>query len=218
MSHFLRLQTKILKCGWLDWLVGSERTPGFGNFTLFFFCLLHQTFSKPLECVPLHVTLYPLYRWLQYLIYFHWVSSASDVYALPSFLWCRSLHRLSSSKTQSLPLPYNLQQCVLGVSAWEYGKRGNSTSLVWIQKYERSNVFQSGGPITWKTEHQDRTSLSSCKAGIRATNAGSRCTMNVRNMMSHLSSLGYPITDMETATTVFNNNEACIKWCHNMTT
>jgi hypothetical protein len=42
--------------------------------------------------------------------------------------------------------------------------------------------------------------------------------MNVRNMMSHLSSLGYPITDTETATTVYNDNEACIKWCHTMTT
>ncbi len=79
-------------------------------------------------------------------------------------------------------------------------------------------VFQFGGPITWKTERQDRTSLSSCKAEIRTTNACSHLTMKVRNMMSHLSSLSYPITDTETATTVYINNEACVKWCHNMTT
>jgi hypothetical protein len=76
----------------------------------------------------------------------------------------------------------------------------------------------SGSPITWKTEHQDRTSLSSCKAEIWVTNAGSRLTMNVKNVMSHLSSLSYPITDIETATRIYNYNKACIKLCYNMTT
>ncbi len=79
-------------------------------------------------------------------------------------------------------------------------------------------LFRSGGPITWKTEQQNRTSLSSCKAKIWATNAGSRLTMNVGNMMAHLFSLGSPITDTEVATPVYNNNKACVKWCHNMTT
>ncbi len=33
-----------------------------------------------------------------------------------------------------------------------------------------------------------------------------------------LSSLGYPICNTKTATPLYNNNEVCIKWCHNMTT
>jgi hypothetical protein len=37
-------------------------------------------------------------------------------------------------------------------------------------------------------------------------------------MISSLSSLGYPIRDTKTATPLYNDNEACIKWCHNMTT
>jgi hypothetical protein len=94
----------------------------------------------------------------------------------------------------------------------------NQLPLFKFRSMSGAIVFQSGGPITWKTERQDKTSLSSCKVEIWATNAGSCLTMNVRNIMSHLSSLGYPITDIETATTVYNNNEVCINWCHNMTT
>jgi hypothetical protein len=77
----------------------------------------------------------------------------------------------------------------------------------------RSTIsFRSGSPITWRSERQDRTSLSSYQAEIRATNAGFHLTMNVRNMMSHLSSLGYPIMDTETARPVYNNNKVSIKW------
>jgi hypothetical protein len=47
---------------------------------------------------------------------------------------------------------------------------------------------------------------------------GSCLTINVQNMILHLTSLGYPITDATTATPVYNNNDACMKWCHNLTT
>ena len=79
-------------------------------------------------------------------------------------------------------------------------------------------IFRSGGPIIWKTDRQERTSLSSCEAEIRATNMGSRLTVNVRNMILHLASLGYPITDAEQPSLLYNDNEACVKWCHNLTT
>ena len=71
-------------------------------------------------------------------------------------------------------------------------------------------IFRSGGPITWKTDRQERTSLSSCEAEIRATNMGSRLTVNVRNMILHLASTGYPITDAQQATPLYNDNEACV--------
>ena len=79
-------------------------------------------------------------------------------------------------------------------------------------------IFRSGGPITWKTDRQERTSLSSCEAEIRATNMGSRLTVNLRNMILHLQSLGYPIDDTNSATPLYNDNDACVKWCHNLTT
>jgi hypothetical protein len=79
-------------------------------------------------------------------------------------------------------------------------------------------VMRSGGPISWKADQQDRTSLSLCKAKIRATNTGSCLTVNTRNMILSLSSLGYPISDADMATLLYNDNNACVKWCHNMTT
>jgi hypothetical protein len=79
-------------------------------------------------------------------------------------------------------------------------------------------VMRSGGLITWKAERQERTSLSSCEAEIRATNMGSRLTVNTRHMISSLSDLGYPIADCQSSTPLYNDNDACVKWCHNMTT
>jgi hypothetical protein len=46
---------------------------------------------------------------------------------------------------------------------------------------------------------------------------GSRLTVNTRNMISHLSSIGCPIKDANAPTPLFNNNKACVQWCHNMT-
>ncbi len=79
-------------------------------------------------------------------------------------------------------------------------------------------VMQSGGPLAWKTDRQECTALSSCKVEIQATNMGARLTINTRNMISSLSDLGYPIDDTTLPTLLFNDNNACVKWCHNMTT
>ncbi len=79
-------------------------------------------------------------------------------------------------------------------------------------------VMRSGGPICWKAKRQERTSLSTCEAEIRATNMGSRLTVNTRNIIEHLSLLGYPITNATRPTVLYNDNNACVKWCHNMTT
>jgi hypothetical protein len=78
-------------------------------------------------------------------------------------------------------------------------------------------IFCSGGPITWKGERQEQTALSSCVAETRTTNMGSRLTFNTHNMISHLSSIGYPIKDTDAPTPLFNDNKACIQWCRNMT-
>ena len=47
---------------------------------------------------------------------------------------------------------------------------------------------------------------------------GSRLTVNTRNMISSLSDLRYPIHDCESPTPLYNNNDACVKWYHNMNT
>ncbi len=79
-------------------------------------------------------------------------------------------------------------------------------------------LFCLGGPITWKADCQDCTSLTSCEAEIRATKMGSRLTVNTCNLILDLSSKVYPIKDAEYATPVFNENDACVQWCHNLRT
>ena len=81
-----------------------------------------------------------------------------------------------------------------------------------------ATIFRSGGPITWKAERQKRTSLSTCEAEIWATNMGSRLTVNLRNLILHLQSIGYPINDTDIATPLYNDNDACVRWYHNLTT
>jgi hypothetical protein len=78
-------------------------------------------------------------------------------------------------------------------------------------------LFRSGSPCTCKADQQERTLLSSCKAKIWATNMGSRLTINTGNMILHLSTCGYSIDNASSPTPIYNNNKACVKWCHNMT-
>ncbi len=102
----------------------------------------------------------------------------------------------------------------LGNAVWE----GLQLPLFKFRSMSGAIVMRSGGPISWKAERQERKSLSSCEAKIRATNTGLRLTVNTRNMISSLSSLGYPINDADSPTPLYNDNNACVKWCHNMTT
>ena len=74
-------------------------------------------------------------------------------------------------------------------------------------------IFRSSGPIVWKIDWQKCTSLSLCDAEIRATNMGSCLTINIRSMILHLKSLGYPIDDTDITTPLYNDNNACAKWC-----
>jgi hypothetical protein len=37
-------------------------------------------------------------------------------------------------------------------------------------------------------------------------------------MIIHLASLSYPIDDATMVTPLYNENEVCVKWCHNLTT
>ena len=97
-------------------------------------------------------------------------------------------------------------------------REGIQLSLFKLCSMRRAIILRSGGPITWKTDRQDCTSLSSCDAKIRATEMGSHLTVNLRNMILHLQSLGYPINDTDMATPLYNDNDACVKWCHNLTT
>jgi hypothetical protein len=80
-----------------------------------------------------------------------------------------------------------------------------------------SIIFKNGGPLGWLSERQERTSLSSCKAKIRATSATSKKVVDLRNLSLSLTELGYPIADIAQPTLIYNDNDACVRWSYNMT-
>jgi len=125
--------------------------------------------------------------------------------------------------TSSPPRPTSTIALQLSDSCWgsQIGNavcEGVQLPLFKFRSMSGAIIFRSGGPITWKTERQERTSLSSCDAEIRAAAMGSRLTINTRNLILHLKSLSYPIDDTDVATHLYNDNDACVKWCHNLTT
>ena len=78
-------------------------------------------------------------------------------------------------------------------------------------------VIRMGGPLAWKAIRQDKTSLSSCEAEIRATNEGCKLTMAARNLAEGFTSAGTPLPDNSSATIVYNDNEAAVNWSNNVT-
>jgi hypothetical protein len=78
-------------------------------------------------------------------------------------------------------------------------------------------VFKNGGPLGWLSECQERTSLSSCKAEIRATSAMSKKVVDLRNFCQSVTNSGFPISHINKPTLIYNDNGACVKWSHNMT-
>ena len=73
-------------------------------------------------------------------------------------------------------------------------------------------IFRMGGPTAWTAIQQDKTSLSSCGAEIRATNEGCKITIATRNLAKGSMVTGNPLSDDSSPTTVYNGNEACINW------
>ncbi len=57
-------------------------------------------------------------------------------------------------------------------------------------------VFKNGGPFGWLDDRQDRTSLSSCEAEIRATSATSKKVVDLRNLSLSFTKSGFKIPDI----------------------
>jgi hypothetical protein len=78
-------------------------------------------------------------------------------------------------------------------------------------------IFQTGGPVGWLGERQDRTSLSSCEAEIRATNATSKKVVDFRSVCQSMVESEHDIADVTSPTPLFNDNNACVRWSYKMT-
>jgi hypothetical protein len=77
--------------------------------------------------------------------------------------------------------------------------------------------FKNGGSIGWLGKYQERTSLSSCKAEIWATNATSKKVVDFRNLSPSVSDSSHSIEGFSSPMLFYNDDDACIKWLHNMT-
>jgi hypothetical protein len=93
-------------------------------------------------------------------------------------------------------------------------------TLLPLFKFQSMNggiVFRNGGPIGWLGERQEHTSLSSCEAEICATSTTSKKVIDFRNLCRSISDSSLPVPDASSPIVLYNNNDACIRWYHNMT-
>ena len=68
-------------------------------------------------------------------------------------------------------------------------------------------IFMCGSPIYWSSHKEKRTSGSSCKAEIKATNA---CTKSILMFRHVLSDLG--LIDVSVPTPLYNDNQGAVNW------
>eukprot|EP00956_Cyclotella_meneghiniana_P016782 scaffold26800_cov39-Cyclotella_meneghiniana.AAC.1 len=73
-------------------------------------------------------------------------------------------------------------------------------------------ICRSGGPISWKSIRQNRTSLSSCEAEIVATN---ECMTELEHIRHRAIDLHMP--EANDKITVYNDNDACVQWSASVT-
>ena len=95
--------------------------------------------------------------------------------------------------------------------------KGTPLELFKFRSMSGAIVLRMSGPTSWKAERQDRTSLSTGESEIKATNTASKLTVSTRHFADGFTRNGVPLTDTDAPTPVHNDNEACVQWCHNMT-
>jgi hypothetical protein len=78
-------------------------------------------------------------------------------------------------------------------------------------------IFRNGNLVGWIGKCQECTSLSSCEAEIRATNATSKKVADNRNLCGSISDLGNILSDISQPAFLYNDNDACVRWSYNMT-
>jgi hypothetical protein len=88
-------------------------------------------------------------------------------------------------------------------------REGTLLPLFKLRRMSGAIMFR---PIAWASERQDRTSLSSCEAEIRATNVAGKLTLTICNITDGFCSIGVPISDADGVANIWNDNEACVSW------
>jgi hypothetical protein len=82
-------------------------------------------------------------------------------------------------------------------NAWWGSQLGSSvadSTFIPFFKFRSMNggiVLKNGGPVGWLGKHQERTSLCSCEAKIRATHATLKKVVDFRNISCSVSDVGH---------------------------
>ncbi len=142
----------------------------------------------------------------------------------PTFIFLLPLMTDAKAYNDTVPPKLGCSKTLLAYSEACWGSQLGSSvakgTLLPLFKFCSLNggiIFKNRGPIGWLGKHQERTSLSTCKAKIRATNATSKKVFDFRNLSQSISKSGHTIPDIDSPTVLYNNNDACMKWSYNMT-
>jgi hypothetical protein len=151
----------------------------------------------------------------------HYTSSATDpVHTFVHFPDSLDIKAYTDAKplspSHSSPLTSYSDAC-WGSQIGSAVRDGTLLPLLICRSMSGGIIFRQGGPITWITVCQERTSLSSCEAEIRATNKVSKLLMSIRNLAESVRDNGHNILYTTNASPLYNNNESCVQWSHNMT-
>ncbi len=126
--------------------------------------------------------------------------------------------------TDAFPQNLSMMRTILAYSNACWGSQIRNAvaegTLLPLFKFQSMNggiVFKNSGPIGWLGKCQEHTSLSSCDAEIWATNATSKKVGDFCNLSCSVSDSGHTIDGLSSPTVFYNNNDACVKWSHNMT-
>ena len=155
-----------------------------------------------------------LYSTAEYGISYH--SAASDT--IQAFNHFPSHHDKEAYEDAIPPSPGDVTRLTSFSDACWGGQFGNAVpdgtplELFKFRSISGYVICRTGGPISWKSIRQNRTSLSSCEAEIVATCECLTELEHVRNRALDLS-----IDDARGCLPVYNDNEACVQWSSSVT-
>ena len=206
-------RTKIYQSivGCINWLATCTR-PDIAP-ALTFLASYNQRPSHGHYQAALHALKY-LYSTAEYGISYH--SNASNT--IQAFNHFPSHHDKEAYDDATPPAPGDVQRLTSFSDACWGGQFGNSVpngtplELFKFRSISGYVICRSGGPISWKSIRQNRTSLSSCEAEIVAT---SECMTELEHIRHRAVDLSLP--EAQDRITVYNDNDACVQWSASVT-
>ena len=121
-----------------------------------------------------------------------------------------------------LHFPNRTKQRLTGISDANWGAQDQSLSFqsnltldLYKSRSFSGHIITLHGPIHWSSKRQSITARSSAESEIYATD---ECTKNILHIRHILSDLLLSHTFCPDATTIYNDNNACVLWSSNMAT